>query len=136
MEPTTIDPRPQATRLTPKLCAFADRGHYFSTNSWKFLGWIGSIYSQERYLTRGKFSKAKFEENCLAEYAVTFRCVCGDLTFYQFPSDQYWAKLFEATPENFVFGFKIPEVITLKLLLGTRCSSLPQNKSCRYSHSA
>ena len=74
----------------------------------------GSIYCEDRYVTRGKFSKAKFEENCLAEYARTFPTVCGDLTFYQFPSEQYWAKLFEATPESFIFGFKVPEDITVE----------------------
>jgi hypothetical protein len=64
----------------------ADRGGYFGTSSWKYDGWLGSIYREDRYLTRGKFSNAKFEENCLAEYAETFSTVCGDLTCYQFPS--------------------------------------------------
>jgi uncharacterized protein YecE (DUF72 family) len=40
--------------------------------------------------------------------------VYGDLTFYQFPSEQYSAKLFDAVPENFVFGFKVPEEITVE----------------------
>jgi uncharacterized protein YecE (DUF72 family) len=106
--------RPQAARLAPKLQALAARGIYFGTSSWKYQGWVGSIYSGTRYLTRGKFSKARFEECCLAEYAQTFPTVCGDLTFYQFPSEQYWAKLFEATPENFIFGFKVPEDITVE----------------------
>ena len=105
---------PQASLLAPKLRGLADRGIYFGTSSWKYNGWLGSIYCADRYLTRGKFSKAKFEENCLAEYAQTFPTVCGDLTFYQFPSEQYWAKLFEATPEQFLFGFKVPEDITVE----------------------
>jgi hypothetical protein len=29
-------------------------------------------------------------------YAETIPTVCGDLTFYQFPSDEYWAKLSDA----------------------------------------
>jgi len=105
---------PQASRLAPKLRALADRGIYFGTSSWKYEGWVGSIYSGDRYVTRGKFSKAKFEENCLSEYTKTFPVVCGDLTFYQFPSEQYWAKLFDATPKEFVFGFKVPEDITVE----------------------
>jgi uncharacterized protein YecE (DUF72 family) len=104
----------QAARLAPKLRAFADQGVYFGTSSWKYDGWIGSIYSEDRYVTRGKFSKAKFEENCLIEYAQTFPTVCGDLTFYQFPSERYWAKLFDATPTDFIFGFKVPEDITVE----------------------
>ena len=106
---------PQAARLAPALRSLADRGVYFGTSSWKYDGWLGSIYSQDRYMTRGKLSNAKFEENCLTEYAETFPTVCGDLTFYQFPSEQYWAKLFDAVPENFVFGFKVPEDITVSI---------------------
>jgi uncharacterized protein YecE (DUF72 family) len=105
---------PQASRLAPKLRALADHGVFIGTSSWKYDGWLGSIYSQDRYVTRGKYSKAKFEENCLAEYARTFPTVCGDLTFYQFPSEQYWAKLFDATPREFIFGFKVPEDITVE----------------------
>jgi uncharacterized protein YecE (DUF72 family) len=82
------DQPPQATRLRPRLRELAARGIYFGTSSWKYDGWVGSIYSSDRYVTRGKFSKAKFEENCLSEYASTFPTVCGDLTFYQFPSEQ------------------------------------------------
>jgi uncharacterized protein YecE (DUF72 family) len=113
LENATEDPTPQAHRLASKLRALAEQGVYIGTSSWKYDGWLGSIYRQDRYLTRGKFSKAKFEEGCLSEYAETFPTVCGDLTFYQFPSEQYWAKLFDATPENFVFGFKVPEDITV-----------------------
>jgi len=105
---------PQATRLAPRLRTLADQGVYFGTSSWKYEGWVGSIYSGDRYVTRGKFSKAKFEENCLTEYAHTFPTVCGDLTFYQFPTEQYWAKLFDATPKHFIFGFKVPEDITVE----------------------
>jgi uncharacterized protein YecE (DUF72 family) len=114
METHASDIPEQASRLAPKLRALADHGVFIGTSSWKYDGWLGSIYSQDRYVTRGKFSKAKFEENCLAEYAQTFPTVCGDLTFYQFPSEQYWAKLFDATSTDFIFGFKVPEDITVE----------------------
>jgi uncharacterized protein YecE (DUF72 family) len=104
---------PQAARLAPRLRALADEGIYFGTSSWKYDGWLGTIYNEDRYQTRGKFSNAKFEENCLSEYAQTFPTVCGDFAFYQFPSEQYWAKLFDATPDEFVFSFKVPEDITV-----------------------
>ena len=64
-------------------------------------------------LTRGKHSKKKFEETCLTEYARTFPTVCGDFAFYQFPSAEYWARMFEATPPGFLFGLKVPEDITV-----------------------
>src|SRR4051812_34412319 len=104
---------PQAARLAPRLRALAEKGLYFGTSSWKYEGWLGSIYSESRYQTRGKLSKKKFDDNCLAEYARTFPTVCGDFAFYQFPSPDYWARLFGATPANFVFGLKVPEDITV-----------------------
>src|SRR5262245_19099035 len=107
------EPPPQAARLAPRLRALADQGIYFGTSSWKYEGWLGSIYSAERYLSRGKFSKKRFEAECLAEYAETFPTVCGDFAFYQFPSDDYWKRLFAQAPAGFVFGFKVPEEITV-----------------------
>lgn len=107
------DPPSQAARLGPGLRTLAADGVYFGTSSWKYEGWIGSIYSPTGYTTRGKFSKTKFEDTCLSEYAQTFPTVCGDFAFYQFPSEAYWARLFDATPEGFRFGFKVPEDITV-----------------------
>jgi uncharacterized protein YecE (DUF72 family) len=106
---------PQASRLAPRLRALADRGVYFGTSSWKYSGWLDSIYSREKYMTHGKFSEAKFERDCLAEYASTFPTVCGDFAFYQFPTADYWQKLFAATPASFLFSFKVPEDITVPL---------------------
>src|SRR5690242_5723266 len=94
------EPQPQAVRLRPRLRALADQGIYFGTSSWKYEGWLGSIYSEGRYHTRGKFSKSKFEAEC----AETFPAACGDFAFYQFPTAEYWEKLFSSTPEGFLFG--------------------------------
>src|SRR4051812_13051080 len=107
------DVPPQAARLGPRLRALADRGVYFGTSSWKYEGWLGSIYSPERYTTRGKFSRKKFEAECLAEYAETFPVVCGDFAFYQFPTEDYWARLFGGTPADLLFAFKVPEDLTV-----------------------
>ena len=104
---------PQAERLAPKLHALARKGVYFGTSSWKYEGWLGSIYSPERYSTRGKFSHVKFAAECLAEYAQIFPVVCGDFAFYQFPSADYWKRLFDSVPAPFLFGFKVPEQITV-----------------------
>jgi uncharacterized protein YecE (DUF72 family) len=110
---TGDDRPPQAARLAPKLKALAGQGVCFGTSSWKYEGWLGSIYTPERYATRGRFSRGKFEAGCLAEYAETFPVVCGDFAFYQFPSPDYWERLFAATPPSFLFGFKVPEDITV-----------------------
>ncbi|HEY2159294.1 MAG TPA: DUF72 domain-containing protein [Isosphaeraceae bacterium] len=103
----------QAARLAPRLRKLAARGVYFGTSSWKYEGWLGTIYRPGRYDTHGKFSTAKFRRECLAEYAETFPTVCGDFAFYQFPTADYWAQLFAATPPEFLFGFKVPEDITV-----------------------
>ena len=108
------DPPPQAARLAPKLRQLAEQGIYFGTSSWKYEGWLGSIYTPERYTTRGKFSHKKFETECLAEYAETFPVVGGDFSFYQFPTPDYWRRLFDESPESLRFGFKVPEEITVK----------------------
>ncbi len=102
-----------AARLAPVLRSWAERGVNFGTSSWKYPGWVGAIYSQDRYVTRGKFSKAKFESTCLSEYAETFPVVGGDFSFYQFPAPDTWAKVFFGTPRNFGFGLKVPEAVTV-----------------------
>jgi uncharacterized protein YecE (DUF72 family) len=108
------DERPeQARRLGTKLRALADRGAFFGTSSWKYEGWLGSIYSRERYVERGRFSQKRFEAGCLEEYAETFPAVGGDFSFYQFPSPSYWQNLFEGSPATLRFGLKVPEEITV-----------------------
>jgi uncharacterized protein YecE (DUF72 family) len=107
-----------AARLAPILRDWADRGVYVGTSSWKYQGWLGQIYTESRYLTRGKFSKAKFEAFCLAEYAETFSTVGGDFSFYQFPSAETWAKTFAGTPPGFTFGLKTPESVTVSVWPG------------------
>jgi uncharacterized protein YecE (DUF72 family) len=101
--------------LAEKLRALAHRNVFIGGSSWKYEGWLGQIYSRERYLARGKFSKRVFEAECLSEYAETFPTVCGDFAFYQFPTQEFWDKLFSRVPENFRFAFKVPEQITCKV---------------------
>jgi uncharacterized protein YecE (DUF72 family) len=104
---------PQAAQLAAVLREWASKGVFFGTSSWKYPGWVGSIYSKDRYLTRNKFSKSKFEANCLTEYAETFPVVGGDFSFYQFPAPSTWAKTFAGTPPGFGFGLKVPESVTV-----------------------
>jgi uncharacterized protein YecE (DUF72 family) len=108
-------PRFDRESLAPRLHKLAAEGIYIGTSSWKYEGWIGQVYSRERYLARGRFSRQRFEADCLREYAETFPAVCGDFAFYQFPNDEFWRKLFGATPPGFQFAFKVPEQITCKV---------------------
>ncbi len=112
-----FDERPpfDRERLAERLRSLAAQGIYIGTSSWKYEGWLGQIYTRERYLARGGFSRKRFEAECLAEYALTFPVVCGDFTFYQFPSEEHWRKLFGSAPETLGFAFKAPEQITARV---------------------
>jgi uncharacterized protein YecE (DUF72 family) len=101
--------------LASRLGALAKTGIYIGGSSWKYEGWLGQVYYRERYLSRGRFSRSLFEAECLKEYAETFPTVCGDFAFYQFPTDEFWRKLFRQVPESFRFAFKVPEQITCKV---------------------
>ena len=101
--------------LAEKLRALARQNIFIGGSSWKYEGWLGQIYSRERYLARGRFSKRTFEHECLREYAETFPTVCGDFAFYQFPTPEFWRRLFGNVPEGFRFAFKVPEQITCKV---------------------
>jgi uncharacterized protein YecE (DUF72 family) len=100
--------------LSSRLSALAAENIFIGTSSWKYEGWFGQIYTRDRYLTRGRFSQKRFNDECLAEYAETFPIVCGDFSFYQFPSPDYWRKLFSSAPEALQFAFKVPEDVTVK----------------------
>ena len=100
--------------LSAKLAALASQDIFIGTSSWKYEGWMGQIYSRDRYLVRGRFSQKRFQDECLNEYAATFPIVCGDFSFYQFPSEQYWRKLFGSAPSTLKYALKVPEDVTVK----------------------
>ena len=96
------------------LADLADQGIYVGTSSWKYPGWCGLVYDEQRYLTRSRFSEAKFNKTCLAEYAATYRTVCVDGAYYQFPTEPYLTGLCDQVPDGFKFAFKITDEITVK----------------------
>lgn len=109
---TADNPFSFRARLRERVRTWADCGVYFGGSSWKYAGWLGQIYSRDRYMVRGRFSVRRFARDCLTEYAETFPTVCGDFAFYQFPRPESWAQLFAQVPAAFKFGFKAPEQIT------------------------
>jgi uncharacterized protein YecE (DUF72 family) len=100
--------------LAARLAELGRQQIYLGTSSWKYDGWLGQIYTRDRYSTRGRFSQKRFEQECLAEYAEVFPIVCGDFSFYQFPSADYWARLFAGAPPQLQFALKVPEDITVR----------------------
>lgn len=114
-----FDPAPEfridRAALAAKLRALAGQNIFIGASSWKYEGWLDQIYTRSRYLARGKFSQKRFEAECLAEYAETFPVVCGDFSFYQFPSPEYWRKLFGSAPPPLKFALKVPEEVTCEV---------------------
>ncbi|WP_038167062.1 DUF72 domain-containing protein [Verrucomicrobium sp. BvORR106] len=116
MNPSAASSVPVLDRylLAAQLRWLAEREVYIGTSSWKYEGWLGSIYSPDRYLTRGKFSQARFERDCLYEHGETFSSVCVDAGYYRFPSPKYVEGLMEQTPDHYRFTFKVTDDITAR----------------------
>ena len=100
--------------LSEPLAALRESGVLLGTSSWKYPGWCGVVYDESRYHTRHKFSEAKFERECLAEFAETFPTVCVDAGYYHFPSVKYLETLSSQVPQGFKFGIKVTDAITIK----------------------
>jgi uncharacterized protein YecE (DUF72 family) len=96
------------------LAALAEQNVFIGTSSWKYPGWTGLLYDEQRYLYRGKFAESRFERDCLEEYAQVFRAVCVDAGYYKFPSPEYIAKLCAQVPDGFRFAFKVTDEITAR----------------------
>ena len=92
----------------------AAQGVFIGTSSWKYEGWMGQLYTPQRYEYRGKVAKTRFERDCLAEYAEVFKTVCVDAAYYDFPRREYLQRLADAVPDDFRFGFKVTDAVTLK----------------------
>ena len=103
------------------VAGLAQRNIYAGTSSWKYPGWMGQLYDEQRYLWRGKVSNARFERGCLEEYARVFKTVCVDAGYYQFPTEETLPKLVAQVPDDFLFSFKVTDEITTK-----RFSNLPR----------
>jgi uncharacterized protein YecE (DUF72 family) len=97
-----------------RLRRLAAQGVLLGTSSWKYPGWFDTIYDRSRYVWRGRFSEARFERNCLAEYAEVFPTVSVDATYYKFPTVEFLAGLAAQVPASFQFAFKVTDEITLK----------------------
>ena len=80
---------------------------------------MGQVYTPERYFTRGRFSKKKFHEESIQEYAETFPIVGGDFSFYSIPEPSFWKKVFAGAPRHLKWDLKVPRRIHDKTILQT-----------------
>lgn len=92
----------------------ADNDVLIGASSWKYPGWLGQIYDEQRYLWRNKFANSRFEKGCLEEYGAIFSTVSVDAGYYRFPSQQYLASLAAQVPDGFKLSFKVTDEITIK----------------------
>ena len=101
-------------QIKKKAAELAAKGVYAGTSSWKYDGWFGQLYTPTRYEYRGKVAKTRFERDCLSEYAEVFKTVSVDAAYYDFPRREYLHKLADAVPDDFRFGLKITDAITIR----------------------
>jgi uncharacterized protein YecE (DUF72 family) len=101
--------------LRKRLVDAAAQGVYLGTSSWKYPGWLGTVYDPQRYIGRGgKMSGALLERTCLAEYAMLFPTVCVDAAYYRFPVVDDLLAMAAQVPAGFRFTFKVTDEITIK----------------------
>ena len=101
-------------RIKEAAAALSSQGVFVGTSSWKYAGWRGQLYTDDRYVWRGRFSEKRFEQLCLSEYSEVFKTVCVDAAYYKFPDQRYLQNLLEAVPGDFLFGLKVTDEITIK----------------------
>jgi uncharacterized protein YecE (DUF72 family) len=104
--------------LARNLASLAADGIFIGTSSWKYPGWLASVYSERCYVFRGKFATARFDDQCLAEYAEAFPTVGVDASYYTFPNVRSLVAMAKDVPATFRFSFKVTENITLKRFPG------------------
>lgn len=104
----------QREQLATKLRRLAAQGVFIGTSSWKYPGWFDAVYERDRYVWRGRFSQARFERNCLTEFAQTFHAVSLDAAYYQFLDPSTVTELAAQVPDGFQFAPKVCGDITLK----------------------
>jgi uncharacterized protein YecE (DUF72 family) len=100
--------------LKRQVAELAAQGVFVGTSSWKYQGWFGTLYDRARYEYRGRFAQSRFNRYCLSEYADFFKTVCVDAAYYTFPSRQYLEGMAEQVPDDFRFGLKVTDAITIK----------------------
>ena len=101
-------------KLKQGVAKLAAKGVFVGTSSWKYPGWRGMLYDEQRYVYRGKFAETRFERDCLSEYAEVFKTVCVDAGYYRFPDSRQLEKLAAQVPGDFLFSFKVTDEITIK----------------------
>jgi uncharacterized protein YecE (DUF72 family) len=97
-----------------RVAELSAKGVFIGTSSWKYEGWFGQLYTPARYEYRGKVATTRFKRDSLREYAEVFKTVCVDAAYYNFPSCEYLQKLADQVPDDFRFGLKVTDALTIR----------------------
>jgi uncharacterized protein YecE (DUF72 family) len=101
-------------RDAPKLARLAQQNVWIGTSSYKYQGWLGSVYKDEQLYAgaRKPFVKSKFEENCLREFSLLYHSVCYDGGYYRIPTTESLEKMAASVPDDFQIAIKVTDSIT------------------------
>ena len=47
-------------QMKTRAAELAAKGVFIGTSSWKYPGWLGMLYDEQRYIYRGKFNETRF----------------------------------------------------------------------------
>lgn len=111
----------------------ASKGVFIGTSSWKYEGWFGQLYTPARYEYRGKVAKTRFERDCLREYTEVFKAVSVDAAYYTFPGERYLNGLADEVPDDFRFGLKVTDTVTIKNFRTWRGSARKRDRRIQIS---
>jgi len=104
-----VDEFPRS-QLAEAVAALAGDGVYVGTSSWKYEGWLGMIYSPEKYLRYFKSGPPRHQKGRFQ----TFKTVCLDAGFYQFPNPKTMEGYLAQVPEDFKMSLKVTEDLTVR----------------------
>ncbi len=80
----------------------------------KYRGRCGQIYDRRRYEYRGRFAETRSKLDCLSDYDEVFKTVCVAAAYSTYPSAQYLEGMVCQTADDFLFGLKVTDAITIE----------------------
>ena len=105
--------------MRQKLAPLAAQGIYFGTSSWKYEGWLGQIYTPERYFVFADvFRKSVLRANAWRSMPKRSRWCAVISRSTSSRAAEFWRKLFTTAPATLRFAFKVPEEITVRAFPG------------------
>lgn len=93
--------------MSESIASLAEKRIFLGTSSWKYEGWKGLVFKKSYP------SEKSFTDSCLEEYGAFYPTVGVDHTYYAWPLPKTFQTYVAQTPENFRFGLKATERVTV-----------------------